>query len=125
MRILLPLLLLTLTACTPDATRVRIVNTTSFNLLDGELAFGGETESINRLSPGEESGYFRFDGADDCDRTFTGRLEGFGEVTNNAEPCTGPLPLLPGKYSLTLRFEPTLNADGTSTNSIFLRLSED
>lgn len=125
MRILFPLLLLTVAACTPDATRVRIVNATSFNLEDGELAFGGEAEEIRRLTPGNDSGYFRFDGADDCDRTFTGRLDGFGEITNNAEPCTDPLLLLPGKYSLTLRFEETSNPDGTSASGVFLRLSED
>lgn len=125
MRFFLPLLLLTIVACTPDATRVRLVNNTAFNLENGELSFGGEAEEIRFLAAGDDSSYFRFDGADDCDRSFTAELQSFGDVMNNNEPCLGPQPIAPGKYSLVLAFEATTNADGTISNGVFLRLRED
>lgn len=124
MRFLL-LLLLPLAACSGDATRVRIVNNTAFNLEDGELSFGSDTEEISFLAPGDESRYFRFNGADDCNRVFTAELQSFGSISSDTIACNEPMPIAPGKYSLVLAFEPSTGPGGTMINSIFLRLRED
>ena len=125
MRILLPLLFLLITACTGDATRVRIVNNTSFNLEEVTFSFGGEETELSLVRAGDESRYFRFDGADDCQREFIGQLQSFGEVESGFWNCVQPEPITPGKYSLLLEFSEVFFADGTVENGVFLRLQED
>lgn len=125
MRFLLPVLVLFIAACSADATRIRLVNNTAFNLENGELSFGSEPEDIDFLAAGDESRYFRFNGADDCNRTFTAGLQSFGEVAFPPDNCVQPLPIAPGKYSLVLTLEPFVNPDGTTATGAFLRLRED
>lgn len=125
MRFLLPLCLLFFATCTGDATKVRLVNATSFNLEDATLSFGGNEASVDFLGAGDETRYFRFDGADDCDRQFTGVLLDFGEISSGFWVCGQPAPLLPGKYSLTVAFEEVNQPDGSVRNDLFLRLRED
>lgn len=125
MRFLLPLCLLFFVACSGDATKVRLVNATSFNLENAALSFGGNEEAVAFLAAGDDSKYFRFDSADDCNRRFMGTLQSFGEISSNDIICGEPAPLLPGKYSLTIAFEAVPLPDGTLANEVFLRLRQD
>lgn len=125
MRLLLPLLLLLFASCAGDATRIRLVNATSFNLEAASLSFGNGEETINFLAAGDDTRYFRFDGADDCERQFTGQLQGFGSIQSGFWLCAMPEPIAPGKYSLTIAFEQFTGPDGQIEDGVFLRLRED
>ena len=125
MRLLPPLLCLLFIACGSNATKIRVVNATSFNLEDATLSFGGTPEEIDFLAAGDDTRYFRFDGADDCERQFNGQLQSFGSIESDFRACGQPEPIPPGKYSLTIAFESFINTNGQMENSVFLRLRED
>lgn len=125
MRLLLFLLMLSTAACSGDATRIRLVNATSFNLENASLSFGSEPQIIDFLAAGDDTSYFRFDGADDCNREFMGELQSFGSIGSGFIDCGEPAPIAPGNYSLTIAFEEFIGLNGQLENGVFLRLRED
>lgn len=125
MRFILPLICLFFMTCSGEATRIKLVNATSFNLENASLSFGSEPEEIDFLAAGDDTRYMRFDGADDCDRAFMGQLQSFGSIESGFWVCGEPEPIGPGEYSLTIAFEQIVGANGQPENAVFLRLREE